>query len=251
MSYFEDAAWHSVVWDVMPAGDGSASAAFVFDGGVYGVEPQPIPSYALPADVFLGFTGRTGGATNNHWARNIQYGIGGGGGGGGANCDASVTAVDSVDGWETYQLGLTLTNGASNVYTIFGDASTSLSMPAAYQEATPFGANVGGVNPAFIAVSATAAVDSWLSVGPTDGSAGGGISSVGIDWDSWTADSGLSADNGAVFWMVPDNGPSGSAVVAQVTIADGASGTATMGAQGRSASGADWVNGGITFNFGA
>ena len=77
VSYFEDAAWHSVVWDVMPAGDGSASAAFVFDGGVYGVEPQPIPSYALPADVFLGFTGRTGGATNNHWARNIQYGIGG------------------------------------------------------------------------------------------------------------------------------------------------------------------------------
>ena len=68
---------------------------------------------------------------------------------------------------------------------------------------------------------------------------------------SWTADSGLSADNGAVFWMVPDDGPSGSAVVAQVTIADGASGTATMGAQGRSASGADWVNGGITFNFGA
>merc|ERR1719310_1433142 len=145
---------------------------------------------------------------------------GGGGGGsvGGDNCDAYVTAMDSVDGWETYQLGLSLTNGASNVYTVFGDTTTALTVPAAYQEAAPFGANTGGVNPAFIAVSATAAVDSWLTVGITDGDAAGALSSIGIDWDSWTDSSGLSSSDGAVFWMVPDNGPAGSAVVAQVTI---------------------------------
>jgi hypothetical protein len=36
-------------------------------------------TYAPPTPTFLGFTGRTGGATNNHWARNIQYAVGGAG----------------------------------------------------------------------------------------------------------------------------------------------------------------------------
>jgi hypothetical protein len=166
------------------------------------------------------------------------------------HCYASVTAMDSLDGWETYQLSCGLTGGAANIYTIFGDSSTTLTAPAAYQEAAPFGANTGGVSPAFVAVSATAAVDSWLTVGITDGDTAGAISSIGIEWDTWTADVGLSTDNGAVFWMVPDNGPSGSAVVAQVTVAAGSGGTVTMGAQGRSASGDDWSDAGILFALG-
>ena len=61
----------------------------------------------------------------------------------------------------------------------------------------------------------------------------------------------MSISNGAVFWMSPDNGPSGSAVVAQITVAAGSGGTVTMGAQGRSASGDDWSNGGISFALGS
>ena len=49
-------------------------------------------------------------------------------------------------------------------------------------------------------------------------------------WDFTTA-------NGAVFWMNPADGPSGTVVLAQLT---GASGTATAVLQGRSAAGADW-----------
>merc|ERR1711959_560376 len=99
---------------------------------------------------------------------------------------------------------------ASNAYTIYGKSTGSLSLPAAYQCATPFGANTGGTNPAFWAVANNAALgfaqyDSWLSAGLTDGDAGGALSSIGIDWDAWTADSGIEVTDGAVFWMSPDD----------------------------------------------
>ena len=53
--------------------------------------------------------------------------------------------------------------------------------------------------------------DSWLTVGVTDGSAAAAIASTGIDFASWTESAGLESTNGAVFWMDPWSGPSGSA----------------------------------------
>jgi hypothetical protein len=51
----------------------------------------------------------------------------------------------STDGdGTTYRLSLTLSGNAKNVYTIYGDESSALAMPASYQEAAPFGANLGG-----------------------------------------------------------------------------------------------------------
>ena len=44
---------------------------------------------------------------------------------------------------------------------------------------------IGGANPAFFPFSAAAEYDSWLTVGPTDGSAEGAISQVGFDFESW------------------------------------------------------------------
>jgi hypothetical protein len=122
---------------------------------------------------------------------------------------------------------------AENTYTIFGDADDAMSIPAAYQEAAPFGANTGGVNAAFVAVSASAAFDSWLSVGITDGDAAGRLGSVGIDWSAWTADAGVDVDNGAVFWMVPTDGPAGASVLAPITVPSGAEWTVLMNAQGK------------------
>ena len=72
VSYFEDETWHSIVWDIVPSGSG-ASVSFTFDGDVYGVENQQIASYSLPAETYIGFSGRTGWGTNNHWARNVAY----------------------------------------------------------------------------------------------------------------------------------------------------------------------------------
>ena len=128
-----------------------------------------------------------------------------------------------------------------------------MSIPPAYQEPTPFGANTGGTNPAFWAVMAGAQFDSWLTVGITEGDSGGALSSIGLDFDAWTADDALSTDDGAVFWMVPDDGPAAGtdAVVAQITVAAGSAGSATMGLQGRSSTGEDWQSTNIEITYGA
>merc|ERR1719329_600852 len=147
----------------------------------------------------------------------------------------------SLDGMQTFQISVTLGDAASNIYALWGSIARPMNAPAAYQEGTPFGTNVGGVAPAFIAVSASAAYDSWLTIGPTDGSAGSAIASIGIDWDSWTADDALVCTDGSVFWMVPDDGPSGTVVIGQITVAEGATGgTVSMGMQGRATVGDDW-----------
>jgi hypothetical protein len=161
---------------------------------------------------------------------------------------ATVTQTSTDGPGTTYQLSITLSGSAKNVYTIYGDDASAMSLPPAYQSDAPFGANIGGIPAAFIAAVPTTAYDSWLSVGITNGDGGGALSSIGIDWDIWTTDSGLNIDNGAVFWMSPDDGPSRSVVIAQITAAGDFS--ATISAQGRSTSGGDWQAPGITFSSG-
>ena len=58
--------------------------------------------------------------------------------------NTAVAQVSTDGDGTTYQLSLTLSGDAKNVYTIYGDEDTILSMPPSYQEAAPFGANVGG-----------------------------------------------------------------------------------------------------------
>ena len=60
--------WHSVELVVSPQSDGGAFASFIFDGGVYGGSGS-IAAWTMPSPAFVGFSGRTGGATNNHWVR--------------------------------------------------------------------------------------------------------------------------------------------------------------------------------------
>ena len=163
-----------------------------------------------------------------------------------------VTAsATSLDGFDTYTLAVTLTGDATNVYTIYGTTDSPMSVPAGYQEATPFGANTGGTNPAFWAVMAGAEFDSWLTIGVTDGTAVGAISaSPGFDIASlWTATTGITQDNAAIFYMDPAtmgaNAGDAPIVMAQMTVSAAtvaAGGTATAQLQGRSTGGAeDWT----------
>ena len=250
VSLFEDAQWHSVVVAIdagnVPVNDG-ASIMFTMDGDVYG-GGGTVASYALPSPTYLGFTGRTGGATNNHWVKAIS--IGGGAASATGTCvDGVCGTIDIVgtgDQGTTYQL--TVTPAEGNIYTIFGDETDDMTLPAGYQEGAPFGTNTGGVAAAFVAVMPSSGVDSWLSVGITDGDAGGALGSVGIDFASWTADAGITVSNGAVFWMSPNDGPTGASVVAQITT--DADFSASISAQGRSASGDDWQARNIRFTSG-
>lgn len=161
------------------------------------------------------------------------------------------TSQTSLDGFDTYTLAVTLTGTATNVYTIYGTIDSPMSVPAGYQEATPFGANTGGTNPAFWPIMAGAQYDSWLTVGITNGDSSGALSSIGIDFDAWTVDSALSTSDGAVFWMAPDDGPAAGtdAVIVQLTVVAGSSGSVSMGMQGRSSTGEDWQSDNVEFTY--
>ena len=52
---------------------------------------------------------------------------------------------------------------SENVYTLFGTPTSRLVVPPAFQVSTPFGADIGGVNPTFFGVMAEAQFDSWLT----------------------------------------------------------------------------------------
>ena len=152
----------------------------------------------------------------------------------------------------TVRLTITLDATQENVYAMAGtDTAIALVIPPAYQCATPFGADIGGANPAFFAIANNAALgyaefDSWLTIGVTDGSAPGAITaSPGFDLGTWTDSAGLSEDNAAIFYMEPSAGPGGSdpIVMAQMTVSAetvAGGGTATAKLQGRSVVGDDW-----------
>eukprot|EP01051_Picozoa_sp_SAG22_P001928 SAG22_NODE_81_length_21778_cov_38.345173_2_plen_178_part_00 len=165
--------------------------------------------------------------------------------------EVNVISTDGVAGMTTYQLTAHLADNQKNIYAIYGDANNNLEVPAAFQTAMPLGANVGGINPAFYAFSPDCEYDSWLTVGTVDGSAGAALSAVGIDFADWTADTGMDINDGAVFWMDPGNGPTGEAVLAQLTIPTGTALTATINAQGQSNGGlSDWTNTQVVFSAG-
>ena len=67
----------------------------------------------------------------------------------------------------------TLGANQDNAYALAGLVGLPLTVPAAYQCAAPFGADIGGANPQFFAIASGAATgyaefDSWLTVGMTD-----------------------------------------------------------------------------------
>ena len=160
-----------------------------------------------------------------------------------------VTLSSSVAGMTTVRLTVALDATQSNVYAMSGVQRGGLEMPAAYQVAPPFGADLGGTSPAFFPIANNDALgfaefDSWLSIGVVDGSAPGAISaSPGFDLSLWTADAGLSTRDAAIFYMDPASGPArggGSVVMAQIT-STAASGSAGAVLQGRSEGQAeDW-----------
>ena len=145
----------------------------------------------------------------------------------------TITATDGIMGYTTYQLNVGLPATGKNVYSISGNIDGPMTVAKAYQVPAPFGANVGGTNPAFLTFQPNIAYDSWLTVGMTDASNTGALSTIGVDFSTWST-AELSVSNGAVFWMDPDASPDGDAVVAQLTVDNPYGTLATMTLQGRS-----------------
>ena len=147
-------------------------------------------------------------------------------------------STTGVAGMTTYRLMHNLQPGTQNVYAMAGTEDHPMSFPAAFQIASPFGVNVGGVNPEFYAFMPAAEFDSWITVGMSDGSNPSAISaSPGFDFTTWTERAALGPlYDAAIFWMDPDSGPGGAdpIVMGQLTVPSGSAPTAMATLQGRS-----------------
>ena len=149
--------------------------------------------------------------------------------------------VNGGNSYTTFVLAVSLTEGAQNVHTIFGDADDPLRMPAAYQ--APDGVDIGGVPTE--GQSASALHDSWLTVGLMQGSQYDAVDEIrfdNIDFAQW-GDAGLLVSNGSVSWNSPDHAPGGDHVaIAQLTVEDGQQFTASVNMRGQSTntSAEDW-----------
>jgi len=120
-----------------------------------------------------------------------------------------------------------------------------MQLPAAFQVDTPFGADLGGVNPAFFAFSPDALYDSWLTIGKEDGDIDGSLSSIEVPFADWSPANPMTVDNGAAFYMDPavaaGTESNAAVLLAQLTVPAGGQRRATMGAQERCSGGAaDW-----------
>jgi hypothetical protein len=158
----------------------------------------------------------------------------------------------------TYTLAIRLKAAAKNVYTIFGDRNTPMILPPAFQMKSPFGANVGGVDPMFYQFKPASEFDSWITIGITQ-SDSGKMGTIGIKFDGWTEKTGITVTNGAVFYMDPNAGPSktskgpkcctksGDIVLAQLTVKAGYNGYAQMDIGGHSTRGSDWHQKAVMF----
>jgi hypothetical protein len=180
-----------------------------------------------------------------------------------------MTVVDIVsvglDNYTTYRLSLSVPTG-SNVYAIYGTSSVPITMPPAYQHRLEFQTSalfcdVGGISPVIMSLPGAHtdifAYDSWLTVGPTDGSASASeLTSVGINFDTWTESTNLTAHNGTVFWVDPANGPyADTVVIAQLSIphSDGqrpSAFRAVVNAKGKRPDMQDWQEENIQFQVG-
>ena len=151
----------------------------------------------------------------------------------------------SKSGYATYQVSVEFDpRSVVDVYALFGEVGAALIIPPAFQVAAPFGVDTGPVNPAFFPMMPDCQFDSFLTIG-LDGPATqpGALSTVGVDFSSWTESTGINSDNGAVFFMDPAHGSVSSSVVfAQLTVSTGTRFSGAISAQGKSAGGAaDWV----------
>ena len=88
--------------------------------------------------------------------------------------------------------------------------------------------------PAIVNIDSDSHYDSWLTVGITDGNQDK-VSTVGIDFSTWTETSGIHTTNGAVFTLDPEiNIVDGDEyTVAQITIPNDRSVELTLNAQGK------------------
>ena len=130
-----------------------------------------------------------------------------------------------IPGFTTYKLSLLIKNPiVRTIYAIYGDDDGGginerpMIIPAAYQSPS-FNSNIGGPNSYILSIDHAANYDSWLTMNLDNGDPYGTLSSVGIDFDSWTNIQGIYTTDGAIFTTAAlDLNMNDEYVVGQITI---------------------------------
>jgi len=126
-----------------------------------------------------------------------------------------------IDGYTTYRLSVLIQPNMNikNIYAIYGEQAHTMYWPPVYQIDGPFDSDIGGVSPSIVTISPDSNYDSWITIGLTDGDPENKLSTIGIDFNSWTEDSSVLTDNGAVFLMDPREVISQDEyIIAQITV---------------------------------
>lgn len=158
-----------------------------------------------------------------------------------------------ISGYTTYQLSLVIKNPiVKDIYAMYGGTDPTLrpmSFPPAYQGDNIFNNNLGGIPSELIAINNDANYDSWLTIGLTNGDPMNKLSTIGIDFNSWTEQQGIYTTNGAVFVMDPGEviTTENEYIIAQLTIPTGTSVTATVNIQGKTTNSLTWTQDMIEF----
>jgi hypothetical protein len=167
-----------------------------------------------------------------------------------------------IDGYTTYRLSLVIKNdNVKNIYAVYGSDSDNimkpLDFPPAYQGSSIFNNNIGGIPPTLISINSDSQFDSWLTIGLTNGDPLNKLSTIGIDFNSWTIDDGINTINGAVFQMNPEERiiNTNECIIAQLTIPNTLSYEVKVNVQGKKkisdssiASDSSWNQENIIFN---
>ena len=155
-----------------------------------------------------------------------------------------------IDGFTTYQLSLTIkpNKQIKNIYAIYGDPTSEMYWPPAYNIGGPFDSDIGGISPTFFSIIPNAKYDSWTTIGITDGDQHNELSTIGIDFNQWSNTQSISTTNGAVFSMDPENVLSKNEyTIAQLTVPNNRISTFSANVQGRKIDGGSWKEYNINF----
>lgn len=145
----------------------------------------------------------------------------------------------------TYQLSLVIKPNPSvyNIYAIYGDNENHITIPPAYQSTNGLNNNLAGYSDYLMDMIPDTQYDSWLTIGLTNGDPTNEISSVGVDFKSWTETTGITIDDGAVFLMDPENrnteNQGSEVIIAQLTIPNNRRENAIFNIQGKTTGSGD------------
>jgi hypothetical protein len=104
----------------------------------------------------------------------------------------------------------------TQTYALYGDKKPAdMYIPASFQYPAPFGRSVGQPDAFLTRSTPGLQKDSFLTIGDEDN---GLVSSVGVDFDTWTDSTPLRVTDGAVFILDPDRAPRGRVRLARLTV---------------------------------